>query len=190
MKWIFKTLFSVVILSGMQCQEEASNPSIVNLSYEVLDKKGIPSHEFIEGENFIISFKIFNSSEEVLYYKRNHESNQNFAMVFRNSGAEGKIEIMKPFTSQYPPVTRQGFHIIEPNSFTVYSFPWIYYEDLYHVPSGGNYDNLSGEYPYNKSPLPPGIYEISFTDTFVFSDDNGQRIEIEELNLSYTFRIK
>jgi len=187
MKLIKLLLFLVLLpVTAFRCEDV--EPSVIQLSYETLDKNGNPSTQFREGENFIISFKIRNSSSEKIYYKRNHESNSDFATVFKLSGFKRVEEVGKPFPLQYPAVPRQGFHTIDPDSFIVYSFPWIYEEGLYNIPSSNKY--INDEYPYNKTALPSGRYEISFTEDFQFSDDSDLQIEVNNRRFSHTFSIE
>ena len=63
MKLIKLLLFLVLLpVTAFRCEDV--EPSVIQLSYETLDKNGNPSTQFREGENFIISFKIRNSSPE------------------------------------------------------------------------------------------------------------------------------
>lgn len=180
-------LLAILPAAAIRCEDE--DPSFVQLSYRTLDSSGNASNRFNEGENFVISLKITNSSSEELFYTRNHESNEDFAMVFRLSGSRGE-KIGKPFPLQYPGATREGGHFIEPNSSIEYAFPWVYDESLYKVPSSGGYWDVNGEYPYNTTPLAKGRYEISFTEDFLFSLENDNQIKINNRSLSNTFTIE
>ncbi len=139
---MYRTVMLLLLSVAVGCQPTDPEPRLRNAvritdqlyaSFAVLDMNGQPRTSFRQGENFQLSFKFRNVSDDTLYTSRVSPplsglfflDNRNFFSVLKRTGSGQADQIMgRPISKGFGDFITPGGIVILPKTTFTYQVPW------------------------------------------------------------------